>query len=319
MLIPRLVVCVFSVGIMIFGAGPVAGQQYPNKLIRIVTAQTGGTIDFGARLLAQAISGPLGQPVIVDNRGVIAAEVVAKAPPDGYTLVYYTSSLWLAPFLRDSVPWDPVKDFAPISLTDKSPSLLVVHPSLPTHSVKELIALAKARPGELNYARASVGSSTQLSAELFKTMAGVNIVSIPYKGGGPALIGLIGGQVHLMFSPAGSVVPHLKSGKLRALAVTSAEPFAQFPQLPTVAASGLPGYESITVVGMFAPAGTPAPIINRLNKEIVQSLQRADVKEKFLGVGVEPVGSSPEQFAAVVKSEMVKWGKVIKNSGMRDE
>lgn len=317
MLIPRFVVWVFSVGMVVLGAGPVAGQSYPNKHIRIVTATVGGTLDFGARLIAQGISGSLGQAVIVDNRGLIAAEIVAKAPPDGYTLIYYTSPFWLTPFLRDNVRWDPVKDFAPISLTDRAPNFLVVHQSVAAKSVKELIALAKARPGELNYAGASVGSSAHLSAELFKAMAGVDMVAIHYKGGGPSLNALIAGEVQLIFSPAGSVIPYLKTGRLRALAVTSAVPSAMFPELPTVAASGLPGYEAVTIVGMFAPAGTPAAIINLLNREIVQALKRAEVKEKFSNLGVETVGSSPEQFAAKMKSEMVKWGKVIKNAGIR--
>ncbi len=319
MLIPRFIVWMFSVSMMVLGAGPVSGQNYPNKHIRIVTATPGGTLDFGARLIAQGISGPLGQAVIVDNRGLIAAEIVAKAPPDGYTLIYYTSPFWLTPFLRDNVRWDPVKDFAPISLTDRAPNFLVVHPSVAAKSVKELIALAKASPGELNYAGASVGSSAHLSAELFKAMAGVDIVSIHYKGGGPSLNALIAGEVQVMFSPSGSVMPYLKTGRLRALAVTSAVPSAMFPELPTVAASGLPGYEAVTIVGIFAPTGTPAAIINLLNREIVQCLKRADVKEKFFKLGVETVGSSPGQFAAKMKLEMVKWGKVIKDAGVRAE
>ncbi len=319
MLIPRFFVGMVPVGMMVLGAAPVFGQNYPNKHIRILTGPTGGTLDFGARVLAQGISGPLGQQVIVDNRGISGIENAAKAPPDGYTLVYYTSPFWLAPFLRLNPTWDPVKDFAPISLTDRAPNFLVVHPSLPVKSVKELIALANARPGALNYAGASIGSSAHLSAELFKAMAGVNIVSIPYKGGGPSLNALIAGEVQLMFSPSGSSVPHVKSGRLRALAVSGAEPSATFPELPTVAASGLPGYESEAFVGVFAPAGTPAAIINRLHQEIVQCLGRADVKEKFLNLGVETVGSSPEQFAVKMKSEMVKWEKVIKDAGIRAE
>ena len=317
MLIPRFVVWMFPAGMMVLGAAPVCGQDYPNKHIRVVTASTGGTLDFGARLIAQGMSGPLGQQVIVDNRGLMAAEITANAAPDGYTLVYYTSPLWLAPFLRANPGWDPVKDFAPISLTDRAPNVVVVHPSLPVKSVKELIALAKARPGKLNYAAASTGSSAHLAAELFKAMTGVDIVGIPYKGGGPSLNALIAGEVQMMFSPSGSSVPHIKSGKLRALAVTGAGRSPIFPELPTVAAVGLPGYESEAFVGMLAPAGTPAAIIKRLNQEIVQSLNRADVKQRFLSLGVETVGSSPQQFAARIKSEMAKWGKVIRDAGIR--
>ncbi|MBI4189464.1 MAG: tripartite tricarboxylate transporter substrate binding protein [Betaproteobacteria bacterium] len=316
--VPRFAVWMFSVGMMVLGAGVVSGQEFPNKPIRMVTSPPGGGADFASRLIAQGLSGPLGQQVIVDNRGgIIPMEIVSKAPPDGYTLLL-SASLWLTPLLQNT-PYDPVRDFSPITLVGNSPNVLVVHPSLPVKSVKELIALAKARPGELNYASGATGASTHLAAESFKSMAGVDIARIPYKGNGPALNALIGGQVQLMFATAGSVTPHLKSGRLKGLAVTSARPSALAPGLPAVTTSGLAGYESAAPYGIFAPAGTPATLINRLNQEIVRVLKQADVKDRFFNSGIEIVGSSPEGLAATVKSEMARSGKVIKDAGIRAE
>ncbi len=217
----RFSVVMFSVGMMVFAAGAVSGQNYPNKPIRIVTTAPGSGTDMIARLIAQGSSASLGQPVIVDNRGIIAVDLVAKAPPDGYTLLLYTNPLWIMPLLRHNVPWDPIRDFSPITLTSRQPSVLVVHPSVPVMSVKELIVLARAKPGELNYGSGSTGAPTHLAAELFKAMAGVDIVRIPFKGGGLAINALIGGEIQLMFGVPAAVTPHVKSGKLRALAVTS--------------------------------------------------------------------------------------------------
>jgi tripartite-type tricarboxylate transporter receptor subunit TctC len=320
--------CALSIAAMVVGAGiavaqtsATSAQTYPNKPIRIVTPEIGGSQDVAARILSQGLAGPLGHPVIVDNRasGVIPGEIVAKARPDGYTLLLYAGTFWLQPFVRKNVPYDPVKDFSPITLVVVSPTVLVVHPALPAHSVKELIALAKAKPGELNYAMGSVGSANHLAAELFKAMSGVNMMGIGYKGNGPAVTGLISGQVQLMFATASSIVPHVKSGRLRALAVASAQPSALVPDLPTVAASGLPGYESTSTTGFFAPAKTPAAIIDRLNRESVRFLRTEEAKERFLRIGAEPVGSSPEELAAKVKSEMARMGKVIRDAGIRPE
>ena len=309
-----------SIGIVLLATSVAVGQNYPNKPIRIVTAEVGGANDIPARAIAQKLTASVGQQVIVENRsGVISIETAAKAPADGYTLLFIGSAMWLAPLLRDKVSYDPVKDFSPITLAVKSPNVLVVHPSVAANSVKELIALAKAKPGVLNYASGSAGTITHLAAELFKAMAGVNIVRIPYKGGGPAIIGLVGGQVQLMFASAGSVTPQVKAGKLRALAVTTAEPSVLAPGLPTIAASGLPGYEAATPYGLLAPAKTPVVIINRLNQEVVRVLNIAEVKEHLLNGGAETVGNSPAQFAAAIKSEMTMWGKVIKDGGIRDE
>jgi tripartite-type tricarboxylate transporter receptor subunit TctC len=312
------------IALMVAGSGVVHAQtQFPVKPIRIVTAAVGGASDFTARLLAQGLGGSFGQQVIVDNRGgangIIAAQIVAKSPPDGYTLLLFTSPFWLLPLLQDNVPYDPVKDFAPISMTDSSPSVLVVHPSLPVKSVRDLIALAKARPGDMNYSRASAGGASHLSAELFKSMAGVNFVPIPYKGGGPALLAVLGGEAELTFASAGAVAAPLKSNRVRALAVTSAEPSRLFPGIPTIAASGLPGFESVLVNGMFAPAGTPASIISTLNREVVQVLHKAEVKERFFSTGMESVGNSPAELDAMVKSDIVKWGRLIKAAKIRIE
>jgi tripartite-type tricarboxylate transporter receptor subunit TctC len=306
---------------MATSAGVVCAQTYPNKPIRMVTSAAGGSADFAARLIAQGLTGDLGQQVVVDNRGgsvSTSVAIVAKAPPDGYTLLLYASSLWIAPLLQQ-VSYDPIKDFSPITLAASSPYILVVHPTVPVTSVKELIALAKAKPGELNYGSSGLGTANHLAAELFNAMAGVSIVHVPYKGAGPALNALIGGQLQVMFPSAGSVTSHIKSGRLKALGVTSAGPSALAPGLPTVAAAGVPGYESLLMIGVFTPAGVPAAIINRLNQEIVKALRKADTKERLFNAGVEAVGGTPAQLAASVKSEMVRLGKVIKDAGIRAE
>ena len=320
MLLARFVAWIFSAGIMLLGASVVSGQDYPIRPIRMVTSEVGGGNDLQARLIAQGLSGPLGQQVIIENRpsGVIPGEVVSKAPPNGYTLLLYNITLWIGPLMQNT-PYDAVRDFSPIALATTAPNVLVVNSSLPVKSVAELVALAGARPGEFNYASSGTGASNHLAAELFRAMAGVNIVRVPYKGAGPALNALIAGEVQLMFPTAGAVTPHVRSGRVRALAITSAEPSALAPGVPTVASSGLPGYESISIYGVFAPARTPRPIVNKLNEEIVRVLNRTDVKEKFFNAGVETVGGSPEQLAATVKSEMVRMGKVIKDAGIREE
>ena len=318
MLLSRFVVGMLSVGLVVLSAGVVSGQDYPNKSIRIVTRSPGGGSDLAARTVAQGISGPLGQPVIVDYRGggFLSADYVAKAPPDGYTLALGSTSLWIGPLLQQA-PYDAVKDFSPISMTTRSPLLLVVHPSLPVKSVKELVALAKARPGQLNYATTSIGASTHLSAELFKAMAAVNIMRISYKTTSMQQADLLSGEVQLAFGSGPSMAVHVKSGKLRALAVTSPEPSVLFPGLPTVASSGVPGYELEAIDGILAPAKTPAAIINRLNQEMVRFLKPLEAKERLLPSGVEASGSSPEQFAARIKSETAVLGKVIKDAGIR--
>jgi tripartite-type tricarboxylate transporter receptor subunit TctC len=306
-------------GSLILSAGAACAQSYPVKPVRIVTAEPGGGHDLAARMIAQGLTAGLGQQVIVENRSgaIFAGDVVAKAPPDGYTLLAFGSSLWLLPFMRSSVPYDAVRDFTPIILATDAPVLVVIHPSLPVKSVKDLIVLAKARPGDIDYASGASGASSHLAVELFKSMAGVNLVRIPYRGNGPALTAVISGQVQLIFPTAGSAAPHLKSNRLRALAVASAKPTSLMPGLPTVASAGLPGYESSSIVGVFAPAKTPAAIISRLNAEIQQALNKPETKQRFFDSGVETPGGTPEQLAAAVKSEMTVLGKLIRDVGIR--
>ena len=312
----RLIAGMLSAGVM-FGASSVSGQDYPNKPVRIITAGAGGPVDFLSRQIAQGISGPLGQPVIVENRtGALAAEALSKAPSDGYTLGVLGGAVWISPLLRP-MSYDVVRDFSPITQVERTVNVLAVHPSLPVKSVKELIALAKARPGELNYASDAVGGRGHLSGELFKTMAGVNIVHVPYKGGAPATTALVSGEVQLLIFGVGLVMPQAKAGKMKALAVTSAEPSALTPGLPTVAASGLPGYESVGISGLFAPARTPVTIINRLNQETIRYLNRPEVKERFVNAGAELATGTPEQFGSAVTLEISKWGKVIKDAGIK--
>jgi len=306
--------------VLLFAVGSVTAQSYPNKPIRIVTTEAGSGTDFGARLVAQGISGALGQQVVVENRsGVMPNEVVFRAAPDGYTLLLNGSAHWLLPFLQADLAWQPLKDFTPVTMTDRSPNVLVVQPGFAAKSVLELITLAKAKPGEFNYARTAPGGPPHLSAELFKSLAGINLVAIPFKGGGPAVVGLMSGQAHIMFATAATVVQHIKSGKLRGLAITTVQPSALLPELPAMTNAGVPGFESSAIFGIFAPAGTPDAIIDRLNREIVQFLAKPDAREKFLTAGVEPVGSTPDQFAATIRSEMAKWGKLMKDVGIRAE
>ena len=321
MSISRYVVCLLPM--IMTSAGVVYGQNFPNKPVRIVTTEPGSGSDFVSRLIAHELTGNWGQQVIVDNRGgasgAIAAELVAKSTPDGYTLILYGNPLWLLPLFRKNVPYDPVKDFAPITLAVSSPDIVVVHPSLPVKSIAELIAFAKAKPGELNYSSSATGGSTHVAAELFKSMAKVDIVRIAYRGVGAAVTALIGGQAQVMFAAPAAVVPHIKSGRLRAVAVTSAEPSVLAPGLPTVAASGVPGYGSVIIFGIFAPAKIPAALTAKLNQDIVRALTKAEMRAKFLNAGTEVVASSPGELAAMVKSEMDSLSKVIKETGIRED
>lgn len=300
-----------------------AAQEYPVRAVRIVTAEAGGSNDIAARVIAQPLAAALGQPFVVENMGqasgAIAAQTVAKAAADGHTLILYGASLWLLPFFRLSVSFDLARDFTPVAWTNRGPNLLAVHPSLPVRSVRELIALARARPGALNYGSSSLGAANHLAAESFKSMAKVDITHVPYKGTAPALNDLLGGHLHLMFPNVPSAQPHVNSGRLRALAITSAQPSPLFPGLPTVAATGLPGYEAVSIYGIFAPARTPPAVVARLNAEINRVLARPEVKERFAGTGVETVGGTPAEFAAVVQAETAKWGRVIRDAGIRPE
>ena len=295
-------------------------QDFPAKPIRIVTAGIGGSPDLVSRILAQGLPAQLGQPVIVDNRssGLVPAEIVSRAAPDGYTLLVTSNAMWILTLMQ-SAPYDPVADFAPITLASMAPTILVVHPTVPAKSVKALIALAKARPGALNYASSTTGTASHLAGELFKIMAGVNIVRVAYKGAGLATTDLITGQVQMSFFTATSVLPHVKAGKLRALAVTSATPFELFPELPTVAASGLPGYEAISMYCAFAPAKTPEAVIARLNREMVQFLKTPAARSRLLNVGSEVVAGSPAQLAAAMKADIASVRKVIAKAGIQGD
>lgn len=301
-------------------AGVAIAQGYPIKPIRVITAEPGGGNDFAARTVGQAIGPRIGQQWVIDNRGgaggLIAAEIAAKAAPDGYTLLVYASNIWIIPLLRRDINYS-MRAFAPITWIARAPNILVVHPSLPAASVPELIELARAQPGKLSYASGGAGATTHLAAELFKSMAKVEIVQVSYKGNGPALIDLAGGRVHVMFATASSVAPYLKPPRLRAIAVTSAEPSLLAPGLPTVASAGLPGYESGSIYGVFAPARTPEPIIRQLNQAIVAVLNMPQVKDRFLASGVETVGSTPEQFAETIRADVARMSKVIKEAGIR--
>ena len=296
-----------------------SGQDYPNKPIRMLTSEVGGGTDTTTRPIARGLADALGQQVIVENRpSVIAVELATKASPDGYTLLFASGSFAIGPLLQKR-PYDPVRDFTPITLATSSFKILVVPPTGPAKSVKELIALAKAKPGALNYGAGSLGAGAHLSAELFKSMAGVDIVRVAYKGTGPSLIALMAGEVHLMFGSTPSTMPHVKAGRLRVLGISSAKPSALVPGVPTIAASGVPGYEFVSTDGIHAPAGTPAPIIRRLNQEIVRFLNTPTAKETFFNAGLEIAATSPSESAAIIKSEIARIGKVIKDAGIKVE
>jgi len=300
-----------------------AAQAYPDKPIRvIVPVPAGGTPDVVARMVAPGLSTLLGQQLVIDNRGgaggLIGAELAARAVPDGYT-VFFSSpgSLTILPHLQKQVAYDTLKDFAPISLVSIGPFLLITHPSVPARTVKELIALARAEPGKLNYASAGNGAANHLAMELFKSMAGVNITHVPYKGAPQAVTDLIGGSVNLMFNSIPPVLQHIKTGRLRLLAVASAKRSPQLPDVPTVSEAGVPGYEAITWFGLLAPAKTPKPIIARLNDVMVKVVHAPDLKSQLEIQGYDPVGSSPEEFAAFIRAESEKYAKVVKFSGAK--
>ena len=300
-----------------------AQPAYPAKAIRLVVPfPPGGTTDILARVAGQKITEATGQQVIVDNRpgagGNIGTEIVAKAPPDGYTLLTDPgSTLTINPSLFTKLPFDPLKDFAPVTIIAAVPNLLVVHPSLPVRNVKELISLAKAKPGQLNYASTGAGQSTHLSMELFKLMAGIAVTHIPYKGSSPALTDLLAGHVSLMFDNMPSCLPHVKANKLRALGVSTLKRSPALPALPTIAESGLAGFEVSVWFGVLAPAGTARDVVNRLNAIIVQALASPDVRERLAGQGAEPVGNTPDQFTAQMQRDLVIWAKVVKDANIK--
>jgi tripartite-type tricarboxylate transporter receptor subunit TctC len=303
------------------GSGTAHAQGYPTKPVRLIASGVGGAGDFAARILAQGLTARLSQQVIVDNRpgGLVPGEIVAKAPPDGHTLMFAGIVIWLSPFMRSTMPFDPVRDFAPITLAATVPNVLVVHPGLGVKSVPALIALAREKPGALNYATSGMGNSNHIAGELFKAMAGVNLVQVNYRGAALALNDLLSGRVQLMFATVTAAAPHVAAGRLTALAVTSARRTALMPGLPTVAESGLPGYESGSTLGAFAPAATPATIIIRLNSEMVAVLHDPEARERLFKSGIEAVGTSPQQFADDIKADMARTGKIIRQAGIRTD
>ncbi|MCM2328363.1 MAG: tripartite tricarboxylate transporter substrate binding protein [Lysobacter sp.] len=298
--------------------------SYPTRAIKIlVPYPPGGFNDTLARTIGAKLQAAWGQPVVVENRPggntLIGTEAAARSPADGYTIFVTPFAFAVNQSIFKKLPYDPVKDFAPITLAATTPNILVVNPSLGVNSVKELIARAKEKPGALNYASTGTGSSNHLSMELFKQMAGVDITHVPYKGSAPAVTDLIGGQVGLMFDNVPNIINQVKAGRLKALAVTTKEKSPHVPDLPTVSEAGVPGYEVTVWFGFAAPAGTPRPILDKLNAEIVKSLRMPDVREKFSAQGVDVVGSSPEQFAAYLRQQMDLWAKVVKAAGVTPE
>ena len=299
-----------------------SGQAYPAKSVRVIVGfPPGSGADITARAIGAKLYEVVGQQFFADNRpgagSNIAAELAAKSAPDGYTLFIGTVANTINATLYSKLPFDFVRDFTPVALTTAAPNVLVVHPLVPAKSVKELIALAKRRPGQLNYASAGVGTAPHLSAELFNVMAGVTMTHVPYKGSPPAVTDLLGGAVDVMFSPASTVLPHVKSDRLRALAATTTTRLLSLPELPTVAESGLKGYETITWFGFVAPAKTPPAIVTRLNAEIVKVLAMPDVRNQFEIQGIETIGGTPERFAEYIRTEIAKWAKVIRLSGAK--
>ncbi len=298
-------------------------QTYPDRPIRfVVPLATGGATDIAARLFGQKLADAFGQQVVIDNRpgagGLIGAELAAKASPDGYTLMMVSSSHTVLPSLHKKLPYDIVNDFAPVTMLIATPFLLLVHPSVPANSVKDLLALAKAKPGQINYASGGNGSAAHIAAESFKSVTGINVVHLPYKGTAPALIGLLAGEAGLAFYTISATLQHVKAGRLRALATTDEKRSPSLPDLPTVAEAGVPGFEASTWVGVAAPAGTPKSIIAKLHGEFTRILKLPEVKERLAALGFKDKGNTtPEEFGTIIKNEVVRWSKVLKESGAK--
>src|SRR5688572_30938381 len=306
-------------------AAAAGAQTFPSKTVRMIVGfSPGGSTDVTARLVANKLTDIWKQQVIVENRpgagGNIGAEAVARAAPDGHTLLVATTGVMSVNHrLYRSLSYDAVRDFAPVTQIGSLPLILIVHPSLPVKSVKDLIALAKARPGQLSYASSGVGGTTHMTAEIFRMLTGVDIVHIPYKGSGQAMADIVGGQVPIAFDQVVSSMPQVEAGRLRALAVTSAKRFASVPNLPTMSEAGVPGYEAVSWNGLAAPAATPREIVARIQQDVARVLQLPDIKERFFRDGIAPVGSTPEQFAAHIRSERAKWEKVADAAGLKPQ
>jgi tripartite-type tricarboxylate transporter receptor subunit TctC len=299
------------------------GQTYPTRPIRLVVPSSpgAGVTDIMARLIGQHLSANIGQQIVIDNRpgasGILGSEVVSRAAPDGYTLLIANVSLVVNPYLYPKMPYDPLKDFVPITMVNSAPLLLVVHPSIAAKSVAELIAYAKAHPGQLNYGSGGLGSTPYLAAELFKSFSGIDVVHVPYKGGSPALSDLVGGQLSFMIENVPGTLPYAKAGRLRALAITSPQRSQLAPELPTMTEAGVPGYEMSGWNGIFAVKGTPPEIVSRLHAGLTKILHSAEVRQELAALGAEPVGDTPEEFAAFLRAETARWGKIIQEKGIR--
>ena len=309
---------------LVLASAAVSAQNYPTRTVRIVVPYApGGNTDFTARVIAGKLTEIFGQQVVVENRAGgatnIGSDLVAKAAPDGYTILMGGASNAINMSLYQKLPYDTLRDFAPVSLCVKGANVLAVHPSVPVKNIKELIALAKTRPGKLNYASSGLGSSNQMAGELFKMMAGVNIVHVPYKGNSPALTDTIGGQVEMIFSGVPLLVPHIQGGRIRAIGIGSLKRFPALPQVPTIDEAGLKGYEATTWFGMLAPIKTPKEIVARLNVEVGKILASAEVSEKFINEGVEPMGGSTDFFTAFIRDEIAKYAKVVTAANLKGE
>jgi tripartite-type tricarboxylate transporter receptor subunit TctC len=319
----RLVIV--AVSLLLAGAGPAGAQSWPSKPVRIVVGFVpGGATDTIARTVATQLGERLGRPVVVENRagasGTIGAEFVAKSPADGHTMFMATQTTHaVVPYMMPKLPYDPIRDFAPVVIAAQNTLLVVVTPSLPVKSIKDLIALARARPGELGFATGGVGSSPHMAGELFQRMAKVQMTPVFYKGDAAAVVDVIGGRVPVMFLNITGMLHHLKSGKLRGVAVTAAKRSTVIPDYPTIAEGGLSGYEVVTWFGLLAPSGTPADIVLRVNRETNQALSVPAVRDQMGQLGIEPVGGTPEQFAALLKDENVRWSRMVGDLGLRTE
>ena len=309
--------------ILLFMIGEAAAQAYPTRLVRIVVPfpPSGGS-DVIARIFVPKLAEALGQPIVIDNRaganGNVGTEIVARSAPDGYSLLFNGSgTLAINPSLYPKLPYDALRDFAPISLVVLQPHVLVVHPSVPAKSVKELIALAQAHPGTLNFASSGNGSLAHLGGEMFKTMARVDMIHVPYKGAAPSLVDLVAGQVHIVFSSSPSVMPHVTTKRLRALAVTTAKRVAAMPELPTIVESGLPGFIVTGWYGLLAPAGTPGNVIAKLNSDLVMTFKQPEVRQKLVDLGLEVETSTPQGFGDFMKAEIAKYAKVVRSANIR--
>jgi len=303
---------------------PAAAQTYPSKPIHLIVAfPPGGSVDAVARVVAPSLSESLAQPVVVENRsgasGNIGTELAARAKPDGTTLLIHTIPFVANAHLYERMPYDPLADFAPVSLLCSSPAVLIVHPSVPAHSVAELLQLARSKPGALNYSAAGAGTNPHIAGELFNMLANVDIVAVQYKGGGPALVAVLGGEVGITFQNISEAVPHVNSGRLRALGVTSAKRAAALPEVPTIAESGVPGYEFTTWHGVLAPKGTPRELVLLLNAKLVSVLHTPALSARFAQMGLDVIASTPEEFSAHLKKELEKWGRVVRERRMRVE